>query len=178
MIIGFTGYARSGKDTAAKTLLETQHFQRIAFADAIRTTLLSLNPLISDGLRLAEIVSQYDWEVAKSYPEGRRLLQTLGVEMRLNDPDIWVKAAFKGLQLDHPASKVVVTDVRFPNEADYIRKLGGHIIRVVRPGYGPINDHISERAMDEYECDLTLINDTSLEELSKMTRAFYTALST
>ena len=69
MIIGLSGYARSGKDTVAQVLVEKYGFQRIAFADKIREFLYDLNPrldhTLKDSLRLRDIVDVNGWEKAK-----------------------------------------------------------------------------------------------------------------
>ena len=74
MIIGLTGYARSGKDTVANYLVEHHGYTRVAFADAIRDALYELNPYIANNLRVAEVVDDYGWDIAKTNPEVRRLL--------------------------------------------------------------------------------------------------------
>jgi hypothetical protein len=56
MIIGLSGYARSGKDTVAELLVLNYGFKRMAFADGIRESLIALNPILHDGHRLNEIV--------------------------------------------------------------------------------------------------------------------------
>ncbi|MDP5128626.1 MAG: hypothetical protein NWP37_02495, partial [Pontimonas sp.] len=76
------------------------------------------------------------WEEAKrSYPDVRRLLQNLGTEaIRALDPGFWVRIAMKkALEADGP---VVFIDTRFPNEIDAIRRQGGILVRVERPGCG------------------------------------------
>jgi len=69
---------------------------------------------------------------------------------------------------DVPA--LVVTDVRFPNEAQAVADRGGVLIRVRRPGVGPAKDkvgrvHESEVALDGWAFDHTLINDGSVRDL-------------
>lgn len=61
----------------------------------------------------------------------------------------------------------IVTDTRFPNEAEAIRKKDGIIIRIERPGVQPINNHPSEVGLDGYDFDHTIINDGSLKDLTK-----------
>ena len=82
MIIGLTGYARSGKDSVAKVLVDHYGFIRLAFADPIRDLLLEVNPILDKGNRLSSLVDEYGWDIAKAQPEVRRLLQTLGVGAR------------------------------------------------------------------------------------------------
>jgi dephospho-CoA kinase len=61
MIIGLTGYARTGKDTVASVLVKDFGFERIAFADPIRELLYELNPKVN-GIYLREMVEEHGWE--------------------------------------------------------------------------------------------------------------------
>jgi hypothetical protein len=170
MIIGLTGYARSGKDTVAKVLIENYGFTRIAFADPIRELLLEMNPILENGSRLSSIINEYGWEITKAQTEVRRLLQTLGVGARkVFGENHWVVEAFKNL--DH-SKNYVVTDVRFLNEADWIKEVyNGQLWRIKRPGIGAINTHVSESEMDSYKVDQIFHNGSSVEDLEAMIKA-------
>lgn len=162
MIIGLSGYARSGKDTVAAFLPD---HQRRAFADILREGLLRLNPSIATNINVQSAVEDYGWEKSKDlFPEIRRLLQVLGTDVgrQLIDDDVWVKAATKDI---HQDQSIVFTDVRFPNEAEAIRALGGQIWRIERPGIKPVNLHPSETAMDGWDFDAYLDNSGTLEDL-------------
>ena len=99
MIIGLSGYARSGKDEVAKILVEEYGYTRAAFADKIREFLYETNPQIG-GNRLQHLIDTYGWEVAKSQPEVRHLLQSIGVGARkLLGDDIWIYQILKNLHL-------------------------------------------------------------------------------
>jgi hypothetical protein len=99
----------------------------------------------------------------------RHLMQTLGTEWgrACVHPDVWVQLwetmANRYLSGGDP---VVVDDVRFPNEADMIRSLGGELWSVYRPGASHSSGHASEGSLDDYP-DFTgwLINDSSLLDL-------------
>ena len=72
MIIGLSGYARSGKDYLANILVEKYGFERRAFADKIRDVLYDMNPPLpynagwgESHVMLKDIVDRYDWEGAK-----------------------------------------------------------------------------------------------------------------
>jgi dephospho-CoA kinase len=54
MIIGIAGYARSGKDAAAKILVEHYGYERRAFADILRSALLTLNPVVKGTPRVSQ----------------------------------------------------------------------------------------------------------------------------
>jgi hypothetical protein len=167
MIIGLSGYARSGKDTVAETLAG-HGFKRVAFADPMREALLTLNPSIDlDGYRvsLQQAVAAVGWEGLKDLSEELRpLLQRFGTEVcrHMFGQDIWVRTAMA--RIDGPT---VFTDVRFENEADAVRNAGGQVWRIERPGTEPANTHVSERALDGYDFDLVIVNDGTLAELKK-----------
>ena len=61
----------------------------------------------------------------------------------------------------------IITDTRFPNEAEAIKKAGGIIIRINRIGVKPINDHPSEVSLDKWDFDHIITNDGSLEDLER-----------
>ena len=62
---------------------------------------------------------------------------------------------------------IVYTDVRYPNEADFIRSKGGLIIKVVRPGVQPANNHVTEKNVDLIQEDVLLHNDGSKTDLGR-----------
>jgi len=168
MIIGLSGYARSGKDEIAKVLVSKYNFTRVAFADPIKKMLWDVNPLLKTDFTLQGVVSAYGWDVAKGqFPELRRLIQNLGVAAREHvDPDVWVIAALR--QMDDVNTHYVVTDVRFENEAIMIKQSGGELWRVERPGIEAVNDHISEHALKGYTWDKVLHNGGTLQDLEKL----------
>lgn len=164
MIIGLSGYARTGKDTVAGILIEHYGFERRAFADVLRQSIYRLNPLAGTTVRVADLVDEYGWEVAKANAEVRRLLQVMGTEVgrELFGADVWVKQAMRDLP-----ERTVFTDLRFPNEAAAIRKRDGTVWRVTRPNVEAVNAHESERAMDNYAFDAWVRNDGDLDDLSR-----------
>ena len=165
MIIGLSGYARSGKDEVAKVLVEDYGYTRVAFADKIRELLLETNPLVKDGFRVESVVGAYGWEQAKVlFPEIRNLLQNLGVGARQTfGEQFWIHQA---MQQVHFEGNYVITDVRFTNEANVIKKYdNAQLWRIKRPGVEPVNSHVSERDMDGYQVDMILKNEGTLEDL-------------
>lgn len=181
MIVGFSGYARAGKDTAGAALVDSLHYQRASFADALRTFLYTLNPqaayyapmfkddedyLFYDSVQT--IVDRHGWDWAKDHSarEGwdphpqsiRAQLQRLGTDCgrKLLGEDVWVDLKMSTLE---DGADYVFTDVRFPNEADAIKARGGFVVRIDREGTGPANDHPSETALDDYPFDFRMSND-------------------
>jgi hypothetical protein len=171
MIIGLSGYARSGKDTVAKILVEEYAFERIAFADKIRELLFEINPVLAEGQTLNELVTDYGWEIAKTQPKVRSLLQSVGVACRtvLGD-DIWIHALWNELQLYD--KHYVISDVRFKNEADFVREAGGQLWRINRASINPVNNHISESDLDDYTFTQTIDNDGSIDDLKALIKSF------
>jgi hypothetical protein len=116
-----------------------------------------------------ERVDRDGWEEAKKSPHIRRLLQTSGVAARkLFGDDFWINQSFSGLSLFGEAN-YVITDVRFENEAEAIRKYdNSQLWRVKRSGVDPVNAHVSESQMDGYHVDQILTNNGTIEDLQKI----------
>jgi len=165
MIIGLSGYARSGKDEVAKILVEDYGYKRIAFADNIRKLLLEVNPQVN-GDRLQHLVNTYGWDVAKSQPEVRHLLQSIGLGARnIFGDSFWIGQVFYAMD---DTANYVITDVRFLNEAQTIKNYEGQMWRIKRPGVEPVNNHVSENELDGYPVDKILKNEGTLEDLRAM----------
>jgi len=171
MIIGLSGYAQSGKDTVANILVQHHGYKRVAFADKIRECLYALDTIISVRaefpLQLSEYFDDFGWEAAKKVPEVRRLLQVLGTEVgrKIIDPQLWIEMALGDIEA---GNKIVVTDVRFPDEAQEIKWLFGEIWRIERPNTKPANEHTSETAMDDWIFDRTLDNSGDIQMLEEL----------
>ncbi|UJQ86814.1 deoxynucleoside monophosphate kinase [Arthrobacter phage Reedo] len=180
-LIGLIGKKRTGKDTFAGTLTERHAYARIALADPLREAAYALNPIVGtfpltvdDTLRVeewryADVIDAIGYEKAKDYvPEIRRILQRLGTEsIRAIDDKFWIKAAFAKIDaLREAGTPVVVTDVRYPNEADAIKEAGGYLIRISRNLPSDGDGHASEKALDDYKTDLVIHNNGSLWDLA------------
>ncbi|WP_327253177.1 deoxynucleotide monophosphate kinase family protein [Streptomyces sp. NBC_01244] len=172
--IGLIGRARVGKDTVAARLGQRFGYQRVAFADTLKNAALRIDPLIPTTtgvcVRLSRLVADVGWEYAKiAYPEVRRVLQYVGQTVRDTDPGFWIRSAMPALDAaDNLNLPVVVTDVRYENEAIALQKRGFMLIRVTRPGAGldgPNGKHASETALDHYPADATITNGGSVPDL-------------
>ena len=107
----------------------------------------------------------YGWDGAKSLSEVRCFLQRLGVAMRERDENYWLdQAAEKIAAAKRWNLPVVVTDVRFANEANYLAGCGFTLVRVTRPGTGG-DSHISETELDDYPAEHTIHNSGTLPAL-------------
>jgi hypothetical protein len=110
MIIGLSGYARSGKDTVADWLCLNYGYTRLSFAQPMRDAIYTLNPMVEGGNRVADLVDEYGWDIAKSNPEVRRLLQVFGTDVGRKQfgDNFWVQQAFDKIE----GTKIVFSDVR------------------------------------------------------------------
>lgn len=173
--IGIIGRARVGKDTAGAWLVDNRGYRRIGFADALKEAALKVNPLIEQldmaflgvdekpDVRLSDLVGPYGWEASKEVPEVRRFLQELGVAIRAIDPEFWLRTALKKVTEANAAGvPCVITDVRYPNEADSLRRAGFHLLHIERPGVPQLN-HESEGALTSADAEYALINDGTRE---------------
>lgn len=174
-LVGLCGFAQSGKDTTAEHLV-TRGWTRVAFADTLREVLYALNPIIEghyypegDGVlleRVVEIVDRKGWDVAKvEHPEIRALLQRLGTEAgrEIIDQQMWVRKGEE--KIERAGGPVVITDCRFPNEVNMVRRRKGTLIWVSREGISAVNTHASEHSVTQADCDLTIWNDGTIQDL-------------
>jgi len=95
----------------------------------------------------------------------REFLQRLGTEAMRETlhEDTWVNA----LMADYNKKcNWVITDTRFHNEAYAIKKKGGIIIRIDRPGVRPTNDHVSETSLDNWNFDYKILNASDIVSLT------------
>lgn len=172
--IGLHGFAGAGKDTVAK-ILEKYGYTRVAFGDKLREALYVLNPLVEEGYggveyRVQYLVDKYGWDsVKRNSPEVRRLLQVLGTEVgrEMIDQNVWVNSVFKALEED---KKYVFTDVRFVNEHQAIDSRLGLLVKIDRPGVGPVNDHKSDKGLPDQWFDASIVNDGTIEDLNTKVR--------
>lgn len=187
-LVGLTGYAGAGKDAFAKSLKLRGGFERVGFADAVKEMALVLDPLLStpenavhdSGLAyLSNIVMALGWEEAKKIPSVRQYLQVLGTDAVRNivGTDAWVRAA-EAKVIGHlrEGRNVVITDVRFPNEAAFVKSYGGTVVKIMRPDVDAVNDHISDTGIDDLEVDVVLWNTGSLDDLGQLASSFLRSL--
>lgn len=176
MIIAFSGLKGSGKDTAAKVLIQEYGFTKIAFADALREALLVLDPWVPiyiNGMNewpLSELIQQEGWDWAKNnVPEVRRLMQVFGTEVgrMLFGENVWVDILNKRFpDVDDPETRYVITDCRFDNEVEFVRNNLGLLVWVDRPGLES-DGHASESTHIKDLASVILHNDETIEELEE-----------
>ena len=156
-IIGITGAARSGKDTVADIIVGASDvFVKRSFSTPLKNMLQALG--LSDEQLNGDLKEVIDERFGHT---PRYMMQTLGTEWARNtiDSEIWVKAVFYNLE-----SCVVLSDVRFQNEAEMVRDRGLLIHIVGRDQQIP-NTHGSEAGVEFEDGDLKIHNTGTLSEL-------------
>jgi hypothetical protein len=156
-IVGFSGKIGSGKTTAALYLCDKHYYMRTRFAEPLKNMLRAL------GCSEAEIDGAKKQEPCDLFggKTPRLAMQLLGTEWgRALYPDIWVMAWYRSLR----SKRVVADDVRFPNEADAVRELGGIVIGLRRGALVSEFDNHASEAMD-FEPDVWIDNNGTTEEL-------------
>lgn len=181
MIIGLTGRAGAGKDTVADILRTHHKFATMSFASPLKKMLCEL---LSVPYDMWEDRAWKETVIPELGHTPRYLAQTLGTEWGREccGEDFWVNIALnnalrieKELNAIDDRYTICFTDVRFENEAEAIRNLGGYIIHIHRPGHdaGTSLAHASEDGIQvEPLRDVILTNDGTLEDLEKTVFAY------
>ncbi len=156
-IIIFSGKQYSGKDTAAKIMLENlTDYKRCAMGDIIKLTYGKEKGLTYE-------------EIEKNKAQYRADLIKLGNWGREQDPDYWLK---KILEQD---GNIIVTDVRVPHEYEIFKNAGAITIRVeasreTRSKRGELvgENDITETGLDNIKnWDFIIDNNSTYENLQK-----------
>ncbi len=166
MIFGISGKRGVGKTTLANYLVRHHGFVKVSLAGPIREIAQTLLPFertdFTDPNRKEKPWGEYEWT-------PRDFLLHLGEFMRYHVPDYWLNIALD--QCSKPGVHYVFDDMRFPNEAEAIKKTGGKLIRLNRQEklnpYGKNLDIASETALDDYKFDFVIddCRNTKLSEL-------------
>lgn len=170
-IVGISGKKQSGKDTFAKYLIDNLGYTKVSFAEPLKKCLYILNPWVvaDDGFttfRYQTIIDNYGEDVAKEkFKEVRRLQQNFGTEVVRDNfgKDFWLDLAFRKIE-QLGLEKVVITDVRFPNETLAIDREMGRLIKIKSNRLQHNDKHASEQDLPDYHFDRIVENNRSLEE--------------
>lgn len=194
-ILGICGFIGSGKDTAADFLCENYGFKRDSFASSLKDTVsavfgwdrILLEGRTPEARAWRETIDSW-WAERLDIPHltPRWILQYWGTEVCRTGfhDDIWLASLESRLR--NSSEDIVITDVRFPNEFDAIRRAGGSIVRI-RRGPEPqwfnlainandgdsnsisqlesMNIHASERSWVGYPLDAIIDNDSTIDSL-------------
>lgn len=196
-VLGFTGTLGSGKDFVAdmarRHLFPGETVQNVSFADLLKfnTMLLgeddyggSATAALCGGNATLDMVEERYTDFFSAKPEHvRRQMQNYGERLRSKHPKVWVHGLYAHMLHQHRVNGVTVfliSDLRFPKEAEFVQEVGGTVIKVHAPrrsagvgsGYTDpaVKAHISETLVEMISADYTLDNDNSTfdELLSKL----------
>ena len=173
LIIGLAGAAGSGKSTAAAWLVAERGFRQESFAGALKDAVSAifgwdralLEGATAESRAWREKVDRW-WAARLNTPHftPRLALQLVGTEA-LRDgfhADVWVASLQR--RLHGSMHDIVVSDVRFQNEADALRDAGGVVVRLERPGArAGAPPHSTETGA--VTAEHTLVNDGTPEEM-------------
>ena len=171
MVIGLAGKAGVGKDHIAQQFLVPKGYYKISMAWPLKVALLARN------------LATFE-EVFTTKPEHvRKLLQEEGTERGrdIYGEDywcLWIQNWLQLMQSEWHITDFVIPDVRFPNEVELVRRLGGKVYVVIAPErqtlHGKAARHRSEIALDHYTgFDGAIYNDpryakTVQQQLNKL----------
>lgn len=164
IIIGIAGPARSGKNEISKYLVKYHSFHEDSFAMPIRQSAIALLGL--SGLDELDDIKQEPHDTLGG-KTPREYMQLMGTEFGRNMvfADIWVRGLINRTK---KYERVVISDVRFDNEAEAIKSAGGIIIHVDRPTVRiEQSSHASEAGINPKMIDFRIINDETLDDLYK-----------
>lgn len=162
-LIGITGPARSGKDTAAGVLTHgNSSWTRYGFADPLKKMAMIMFGWDERDCHgdLKDAVDEF-WGISP-----RVALQKLGTDCVREHfgREHWIKLAQRVWdEAQRFDENLVISDVRFDNEAEWIRNMGGQVLHITRRDAEPVSDHISEAGVRVETGDLTISNNNSIE---------------
>lgn len=171
-VIGLGYTARVGKDTVADYLVGEWGFRKVSLADPVRELALAINPHVwtwdGDIVKLSEMVDEIGWEAAKGDPSVRRILIGIGEGARnVIDPDVWLKAMTNQLRKGGTDDdRIVISDVRYANEASWVRRNNGTLVRIQRDHSPP---PMKGERLTPNDFDYQLPNNGSIDRLYELT---------
>jgi len=166
-LVGLAGRMQSGKDTLGSYLVTEHNYIRVAFADRLKlglSAILGITLEELEELKLSNEVLPYTGKTV------RNMLQTLGTEWGREQvhPKLWNNILeHQILTLQAEGKDVVVTDVRFKNEAELIQSLGGEVTYLIRPSNEELNLHSSENSIKASDDMKIIVNNGTIQELIK-----------
>jgi chaperonin cofactor prefoldin len=176
-LIGITGYKRSGKDTAGEYFIK-QGYIKYAFAGPLKKACKEIFMFTEEQTEGNDKEKHDDrWNIS-----ARKVFQRFGTEIfreKLADfypemenikQNFWTyrfKIWYQNQLNLNKDVKIVVTDVRFDNEVNIIKELGGIIIKVERKNVENKDQHKSETSIGKIKYDYLVKNDSNIENYYK-----------
>lgn len=161
ILIGISGKRRTGKTTLAEILAKTYGFTHLSFAKVLKQEVrdkFGLTQCETDGANKESIIPSLGIT-------PREVMIRWGQAVRGIDPNYWVKQVQAEIlgATQAQLGRYVISDVRFINEADWIRRHGGNLIRLERDeSYTGTNiDDPSETQLDGYFFDYVVASEAN-----------------
>lgn len=158
---------QSGKSLAANVLARTSH-RMMSFAEPIKR--MGLEFFVSLGYEKDEAVALVWAHKEKIVPEinatPRHVLQTLGTQWGRDciNQNIWLDCMKYRIEKEQSYG-VVIDDVRFLNEAEMIKDMGGEMWKIIRPSVVNKETHVSEGGLDNWDgFDRVIENTGTIQE--------------
>jgi len=175
-IIGFTGRKGSGKNTLASMVGHKLFVRKPPTVVGYLSFAAPLKAMVEALLKhaMAYPLDVEAWKRRESeYPikgvdkNVRQMLQTLGTEWGRSciDKDLWVKVAASMVERESHVDVWLVTDVRFDNEAEWIKQQGGIIVKLLRDETEAHDGHMSEAGVAQELIDVVVPNNGGFDEL-------------
>ena len=146
IILGIAGKKQSGKDTFADYVIQN--------ARGLVAKIHLSDPLKDEVAQLLAIPRQ---RIDNEKAYFRPLLQWYGTEWKRGQfgNDCWIKKLEKKVLLSN-ANIIIIPDIRFANEVDWVRHMGGTIIKMERLGAADNDPHVSENQINNFVPDITI----------------------
>ncbi len=163
MIIGLTGRKRSGKDSVATIIKNLQpDANSFSFAGPLKKAVSAVF-----GFEITDEHKEVPLTLWNASP--RQLLQRTGDKLKELYPDIFVKSMESRITQCNQDITIIITDVRFNNEAEFVLSKGGFIIEInADKRLGKSSDtHCSEKGIDQKYVDYVVYNNDSYDDLSR-----------
>ena len=165
-LIGLYSPAPQSGKTCVASVISEQGYTIVPLAATLKDMIVPMIVALGyDYPRAWELViSDKSYVLPEIGVSARHMLQTLGTEYgrQCLHPDVWLKCWQKKAER---FKAVVADDIRFPNEADLIRSMGGEMWLVQRFDVQRTTDHSSEGSLYHYSFDRVIENDGTLDEL-------------
>jgi hypothetical protein len=186
-IIGLGHYSRTGKDTFANAFVGYMETYAPLVAVTKQSLAWKLKKITHELYAWAGLRDPEYYETKEGASARLVVLPTLG----MSPVEVWVSFGTKAvrdnvydrtwldylLKSDLGVDILVIPDVRFPNEAEAIKEAGGTLIKIVRPGYGPLNT-VADRALVGYGgWDYVIGADGKIETLNDWASQFAVSLA-
>jgi hypothetical protein len=168
--IGITGNLHTGKDTLADLMIKFRPgtFYKYSFAKPMKDIAVKIFGFTEAQMYEPDKKQEVDpfWDITP-----RKFLQLMGTDMFRDTfrDDVWIKMAEKSM-MEHPDIHMMVPDVRFDNEAEFIKDQGGFLIKIVRKtdkSLEKCKKHVSEAGVDEKYIDVVVDNNGTFLDLEK-----------